>query len=132
MIATKFAQDIDPDTHQPRGRMLTPDQIAGAVDGSLRRLGLETIDLYHQHRVNPDVPLEEMAGAVKNLVDAGKARQFRRRIDGHHRWPGGVVHRRRPHRRRHNQLRSLTWAARCRRVCVARRRVCGSHDVAGS
>ena len=72
MIATKFAQDIDPDTRQPRGRMLTPDEIAGAVDGSLRRLGLEVIDLYYQHRVNPDVPIEEMAGAVKDLVDAGK------------------------------------------------------------
>jgi aryl-alcohol dehydrogenase-like predicted oxidoreductase len=76
VIATKFAQDIDPDTRQPRGRMLTPDEIAGAVDGSLRRLGLEVIDLYYQHRVNPDVPIEEMAGAVKNLVDAGKIRHF--------------------------------------------------------
>jgi aryl-alcohol dehydrogenase-like predicted oxidoreductase len=56
--------------------MLGPDEIAGAVEGSLRRLGLETIDLYYQHRVNPDVPIEEMAGAVKDLVDAGKIRHF--------------------------------------------------------
>ena len=61
---------------RPRGRMLRPDQIAGAVDGSLRRLGVEAIDLYYQHRVNPDVPIEEMAGAVKDLVDAGKVRRY--------------------------------------------------------
>jgi aryl-alcohol dehydrogenase-like predicted oxidoreductase len=76
VIATKFAQDIDPDTRTPRGRMLRPDQIAGAVDGSLRRLGVEAIDLYYEHRVNPDVPIEEMAGAVKDLVGAGKVRRY--------------------------------------------------------
>ena len=76
VIATKFAQAIDPETRTPLGRMLGPDEIAGAVEGSLRRLGLETIDLYYQHRVNPDVPIEEMAGAVKDLVDAGKIRHF--------------------------------------------------------
>ena len=46
------------------------------MEGSLRRLGLDAIDLYYQHRVNPDVPIEEMAGAVKDLVDAGKVRHF--------------------------------------------------------
>jgi aryl-alcohol dehydrogenase-like predicted oxidoreductase len=76
VIATKFAQDVDPADRKPRGRMLGPTEIAGAVDGSLRRLGLEVIDLYYQHRVNPDVPIEEMVGAVKNLVDAGKIRHF--------------------------------------------------------
>ena len=76
VIATKFAQDIDPADRKPRGRMLGPTDIAGAVDGSLRRLGLDVIDLYYQHRVNPDVPIEEMAGAVKDLVDAGKIRHF--------------------------------------------------------
>ena len=76
VIATKFAQDIDPAERKPRGRMLGPAEIAGAVEGSLRRLGLEVIDLYYQHRVNPDVPIEEMAGAVKDLVDAGKIRHF--------------------------------------------------------
>ena len=76
VIATKFAQDIDPADRKPRGRMLGPSEIAGAVDGSLQRLGLEVIDLYYQHRVNPDVPIEEMAGAVKDLVDAGKIRHF--------------------------------------------------------
>jgi aryl-alcohol dehydrogenase-like predicted oxidoreductase len=76
VIATKFAQDIDPVERKPRGRMLRPEDIAGAVDGSLRRLRLDMIDLYYQHRVNPDVPIEEMAGAVKDLVDAGKVRHF--------------------------------------------------------
>src|SRR5215207_9645372 len=56
--------------------MLGPTEIAGAVEGSLHRLGLDAIDLYYQHRVNPDVPIEEMAGAVKDLVDAGKIRHF--------------------------------------------------------
>ena len=76
VIATKFAQAFDPDTRTPLGRMLRPVEIAGAVEGSLRRLRLETIDLYYQHRVNPDVPIEEMAGAVKDLVEAGKIRHF--------------------------------------------------------
>ena len=48
--------------------MLRPEEIAAAVDGSLRRLGLDVIDLYYQHRVNPDVPIEDMAGAVKDLI----------------------------------------------------------------
>ena len=76
VIATKFAQDIDPVERKPRGRMLRPEGLAGAVDGSLRRLRLDVIDLYYQHRVNPDVPIEEMAGAVKDLVDAGKVKHF--------------------------------------------------------
>jgi aryl-alcohol dehydrogenase-like predicted oxidoreductase len=76
VIATKFAQDIDPEERKPRGRMLGPTDIAGALEGSLRRLRLDVIDLYYQHRVNPDVPIEEMAGAVKELVDAGKVRHF--------------------------------------------------------
>ena len=76
VIATKFAQDIDPVERKPRGRMLRPEDIAAAVDGSLRRLRLDVIDLYYQHRVNPDVPIEEMAGAVKDLITAGKVKHF--------------------------------------------------------
>ena len=76
VIATKFAQDIDPVERRPRGRMLRPEEIARAVEGSLQRLGLDVIDLYYQHRVNPEVPIEEMAGAVKNLVTAGKVKHF--------------------------------------------------------
>jgi aryl-alcohol dehydrogenase-like predicted oxidoreductase len=76
VIATKFAQDIDPTERKPRGRMLRPEDIADAAEGSLRRLGLDVIDLYYQHRVNPDVPIEEMAGAVKDLITAGKVKHF--------------------------------------------------------
>ncbi len=76
VIATKFAQEIDPDTRTPGSRMLTPDQLPAAVDGSLRRLGLDVIDLYYQHRVNPEVPIEDMAGAVKDLIEAGKVRHY--------------------------------------------------------
>jgi aryl-alcohol dehydrogenase-like predicted oxidoreductase len=76
VIATKFAQDIDPVGRKPRGRMLTPDELTGTVEGSLQRLGVDVIDLYYQHRVNPDVPIEEMAGAVKELIEAGKVNHF--------------------------------------------------------
>jgi aryl-alcohol dehydrogenase-like predicted oxidoreductase len=76
VIATKFAQDIDPVERKPRGRMLRPDELPRVVDGSLQRLGLETIDLYYQHRVNPDVPIEEFAGAVKGLIETGKVKHF--------------------------------------------------------
>jgi aryl-alcohol dehydrogenase-like predicted oxidoreductase len=62
VIATKFAQDIDPVERRSRGRMLRPEAIRNAVEDSLRRLGLDTIDLYYQHRVNPEVPIEEFAG----------------------------------------------------------------------
>ena len=76
VIATKFAQDIDPSTRTPRGRMLLPDELARAVEGSLQRLGVDVIDLYYQHRVNPDVAVEEYAGAVSELVSAGKVKHF--------------------------------------------------------
>jgi aryl-alcohol dehydrogenase-like predicted oxidoreductase len=76
VIATKFAADIDPVERKPRGRMLRPDEVARAADGSLRRLGIEAIDLYYQHRVNPEVPIEEYAGAVKELIAAGKVKHF--------------------------------------------------------
>jgi aryl-alcohol dehydrogenase-like predicted oxidoreductase len=76
VVATKFAQDIDHVERKPRGRMLRPEDIAGAADGSLQRLGLDVIDLYYQHRVNPEVPIEEIAGAVKDLITAGKVRHF--------------------------------------------------------
>ncbi|MDT4993412.1 MAG: hypothetical protein QOH97_3304 [Actinoplanes sp.] len=76
VIATKFAQDIDPVDRKPRGRMLRPEDIAAAVDGSLQRLGLDVIDLYYQHRVNPDVPIEDVAGAIKDLITAGKVKHF--------------------------------------------------------
>jgi aryl-alcohol dehydrogenase-like predicted oxidoreductase len=76
MIATKYAQYIDPIERKARGWMLRPYEIARTIEGSLRRLRVESIDLYYQHRVNPNVPIEEYAGAVKALIDAGKVKHF--------------------------------------------------------
>ncbi len=77
VIATKFGWDIDPVERKPRGRVTSrPEVIKQVVDGSLQRLGVETIDLYYQHRVDPDVPIEDVAGAVKDLVEAGKVQHF--------------------------------------------------------
>jgi aryl-alcohol dehydrogenase-like predicted oxidoreductase len=76
LIATKFAQKVDAIEHKPAGRMLLPDEVAEAVDGSLKRLGIDRIDLYYQHRVNPDVPIEDFAGAVRDLIGAGKVAHY--------------------------------------------------------
>ena len=76
VIATKFGFDIDPNTGQNRGVSSRPDRIRRAVEGSLRRLGVETIDLLYQHRVDPNVPIEDVAGAVKELIAEGKAKHF--------------------------------------------------------
>ena len=76
VIATKFGFDIDPKTGQNRGVSSRPEHIRRAVDGSLKRLGVETIDLLYQHRVDPDVPIEDVAGTVRDLIAEGKARHF--------------------------------------------------------
>ena len=77
VIATKFGWDIDPIERKPRGRVTSrPEVIRQVVDGSLQRLGVDTIDLYYQHRVDPDVPIEDVAGAVKELIEAGKVKHF--------------------------------------------------------
>ena len=77
VIATKFGWDIDPVERKPRGRVTSrPEVIKQVVDGSMQRLGVDTIDLYYQHRVDPDVPIEDVAGAVKELIEAGKVKHF--------------------------------------------------------
>ena len=76
VIATKFGFDIDPGTGQNRGVSSRPDRIRRAVDGSLKRLGIDTIDLLYQHRVDPNVPIEDVAGTVKELITAGKVKHF--------------------------------------------------------
>src|ERR1700744_2378085 len=76
VIATKFGFDIDLATGENRGVSSRPEHIRRAVDGSLRRLGVETIDLLYQHRVDPTVPIEDVAGAVGELVKAGKVKYF--------------------------------------------------------
>jgi aryl-alcohol dehydrogenase-like predicted oxidoreductase len=76
-LATKFGWDIDQDTGEHRGGVNSkPAQIRRAVEGSLRRLGTDHIDLYYQHRVDPDVPMEDVAGVVKELIQQGKVRFF--------------------------------------------------------
>ncbi|HTW29091.1 MAG TPA: aldo/keto reductase [Acetobacteraceae bacterium] len=76
-IATKFGWDIDQETGEHRGGVNSkPAQIRLAVEGSLRRLGTDYIDLYYQHRVDPEVPMEEVAGVVKDLIQQGKVRYF--------------------------------------------------------
>jgi aryl-alcohol dehydrogenase-like predicted oxidoreductase len=77
VIATKFGFAIDQATgKQNAGFDSRPEQIRAVVEGSLRRLGIETIDLLYQHRVDPAVPIEDVAGTVAELVGAGKVRHF--------------------------------------------------------
>jgi len=77
IIATKFGWDIDQQTGEHRGGVNSkPEQIRQAIEGSLRRLGTDYIDLYYQHRVDPDVPMEDVAGTVKDLIAQGKVRYF--------------------------------------------------------
>jgi aryl-alcohol dehydrogenase-like predicted oxidoreductase len=77
IIATKFGWDIDQTTGEHRGGVNSrPAQIRQAVEGSLRRLRTGCIDLYYQHRVDPDVPMEDVAGVVRDLIREGKVRFF--------------------------------------------------------
>jgi aryl-alcohol dehydrogenase-like predicted oxidoreductase len=77
VIATKFGFELDPNGG-PKfiGVNSRPDHIRKAVDGSLKRLRVQTIDLLYQHRVDPNVPIEDVAGTVKELIQAGKVRHF--------------------------------------------------------
>jgi aryl-alcohol dehydrogenase-like predicted oxidoreductase len=75
-IATKFGFDIDPETCAQRGLNSRPDHIRVVADASLKRLKTDRIDLFYQHRVDPDVPIEDVAGAVKDLIAAGKVKHF--------------------------------------------------------
>ncbi len=77
VIATKFGHNFDYVTGANLGGVNSrPEHIQQAVEGSLKRLQVETIDLYYQHRVDPHVPIEDVAGAVKDLIQAGKVRHF--------------------------------------------------------
>ena len=76
-IATKFGWDIDEQTATRRGGLNSrPDHIRHVVDAMLTRLKVETIDLLYQHRVDPDVPIEDVAGTVKDLIASGKVKHF--------------------------------------------------------
>ena len=77
VIATKFGFDLSGDTRPgAAGLNSKPEHIKQAVEGSLKRLKTDVIDLYYQHRVDPDTPIEEVAGAVKDLIQAGKVKHF--------------------------------------------------------
>ncbi len=76
VIATKFGFDIDPQTRERRGLNSRPEHIKQAADAALKRLRVEAIDLFYQHRVDPNVPIEEVAGAVKDLIAEGKVKYF--------------------------------------------------------
>lgn len=76
IIATKFGFDITPEGRRTGGLNSRPEHIRKVVDASLKRLKIETIDLLYQHRVDPTVPIEDVAGVVKDLVAAGKVRHF--------------------------------------------------------
>jgi aryl-alcohol dehydrogenase-like predicted oxidoreductase len=76
VIATKFGFDIDPQTKQQKGLNSRPEHIKEVAEASLKRLKIDVIDLFYQHRVDPDVPIEEVAGAVKELIQDGKVKQF--------------------------------------------------------
>jgi aryl-alcohol dehydrogenase-like predicted oxidoreductase len=78
VIATKFGFDLSGSDNRPGapGVNSRPEHIKQAVEGSLKRLKTNVIDLYYQHRVDPNVPIEDVAGAVKELIQAGKVKHF--------------------------------------------------------
>lgn len=77
VIATKFGFDIDLETGERRGGTNSrPDHVRAVADASLKRLQTDRLDLFYQHRVDPDVPIEDVAGVVKDLIAQGKVRHF--------------------------------------------------------
>src|SRR5256714_4341707 len=75
VIATKFGFELGPNGEQ-MGQDWRPEHIKQGAEGSLKRLRVETIDLFYQHRVDPDVPIEDVAGAIKDLIQEGKVKHF--------------------------------------------------------
>jgi aryl-alcohol dehydrogenase-like predicted oxidoreductase len=76
VIATKFGFAIDPATSKQSGMNSRPEHIREVAEASLKRLKTDRIDLFYQHRVDPDVPIEDVAGAVKDLIKEGKVKHF--------------------------------------------------------
>jgi aryl-alcohol dehydrogenase-like predicted oxidoreductase len=75
-VATKFGFKLDPASGKQVGLDSRPEHIKEVAEASLKRLKVDTIDLLYQHRVDPDVPIEDVAGAVKGLIQEGKVRHF--------------------------------------------------------
>ena len=103
VIATKFGFRLDPKGERPfLGLDSRPERIRQAPEGSLKRLKTDVIDLFYQHRVDPDVPIEDVAGAVKDLIQEGKQgqalRSFRSRCANHPSRPRGPAGHRGPER----------------------------------
>ncbi len=76
VIATKFGFNIDADTRENKGLSSRPERIRQVVEASLKRLNMDAIDLLYQHRVDPEVPIEDVAGTVKDLIHQGKVKHF--------------------------------------------------------
>jgi len=76
VIATKFGFKLDPNTGKQAGLDSRPEHIKQVAEASLKRLETDAIDLFYQHRVDPDVPIEDVAGAVKDLIQEGKVKHF--------------------------------------------------------
>jgi aryl-alcohol dehydrogenase-like predicted oxidoreductase len=76
VIATKFGFQIDPDGKQSSGLNSRPRRVKEVAEASLKRLNIDALDLFYQHRVDPDVPIEDVAGAVKDLIQEGKVKHF--------------------------------------------------------
>jgi aryl-alcohol dehydrogenase-like predicted oxidoreductase len=76
VIATKFGFKFDPNTNATLGLTSRPEHIKTVVEASLKRLKTDVIDLYYQHRIDPNVPIEDVAGAVKDLIQQGKVKHF--------------------------------------------------------
>src|SRR5213079_1501846 len=76
VIATKFGFALDPKTAQRGGLNSHPEHIKAVAEASLKRLQVDAIDLFYQHRVDPNVPIEDVAGAVKDLIHEGKVKHF--------------------------------------------------------
>ena len=76
VVATKFGIVRDPNDPSVRGVNGRPEYVRSSVEGSLRRLGIDEIDLYYQHRVDPQTPIEETVGAMSRLVEEGKIRHI--------------------------------------------------------
>jgi aryl-alcohol dehydrogenase-like predicted oxidoreductase len=77
VIATKFGFNIDPKRERPvSGPDSRPERIRQVAEGSLKRLKVDVIDLFYQHRVDPNVPIEDVAGTVKDLIQEGKVKHF--------------------------------------------------------
>jgi aryl-alcohol dehydrogenase-like predicted oxidoreductase len=76
VIATKFGFKIDPSTGKQAGLDSRPEHIKEVADASLKRLKTDVIDLFYQHRVDPNVPIEDVAGAIKDLIQQGKVKHF--------------------------------------------------------